>query len=44
MIAIRALDGTEVVVNQDAVTLIVGPYRTISARTPMCTALIAGCW
>jgi hypothetical protein len=26
MIAIRALDGTEVIVNQDAVTLIVGPY------------------
>jgi hypothetical protein len=26
MIAIRALDGTEVVVNQDAVTLVVGPY------------------
>jgi len=26
MIAIRALDGTEVVVNQDAVTFIVGPY------------------
>jgi hypothetical protein len=26
MIAIRALDGTEVVVNQDAVTLVAGPY------------------
>jgi hypothetical protein len=26
MIAIRALDGTEVVINQDAVTLVVGPY------------------
>ena len=26
MIAIRALDGTEVVVNEDAVTLVVGPY------------------
>ena len=26
MIAIRALDGTEVVVNQDAVTFVVGPY------------------
>jgi hypothetical protein len=26
MIAIRALDGTEVVVNENAVTLIVGPY------------------
>jgi hypothetical protein len=26
MIAIRALDGTEIVVNQDAVTLVAGPY------------------
>ena len=26
MIAIRALDGTEVVVNESAVTLVVGPY------------------
>jgi hypothetical protein len=26
MIAVRALDGTEVVVNENAVTLIVGPY------------------
>jgi hypothetical protein len=26
MIAIRALDGTEVAVNQDAVTLVAGPY------------------
>jgi hypothetical protein len=26
MIAIRALDGTEVVVNEDAITLVVGPY------------------
>jgi hypothetical protein len=26
MIAIRALDGTEVVVNDDAVTLVAGPY------------------
>ena len=26
MIAIRALDGTEVVVNENAVTLVVGPY------------------
>jgi hypothetical protein len=26
MIAIRALDGTEVVVNEDAVTLVAGPY------------------
>jgi hypothetical protein len=26
MIAIRALDGTEVVVNQNAVTLVAGPY------------------
>jgi hypothetical protein len=26
MIAIRALDGTEIAVNEDAVTLVVGPY------------------
>ncbi|HMD62712.1 MAG TPA: hypothetical protein VKF83_01900 [Stellaceae bacterium] len=26
MIAVRALDGTEVIVNENAVTLIVGPY------------------
>ena len=26
MIAIRALDGTEIVVNEDAVTLVAGPY------------------
>ena len=26
MIAIRALDGTEVVVNENAVTLVAGPY------------------
>ncbi len=26
MIAIRALDGTEVVVNEDAITLVAGPY------------------
>jgi hypothetical protein len=26
MIAVRALDGTDVVVNEDAVTLVVGPY------------------
>src|SRR5260370_42222715 len=26
MIAIRALDGTEVVVNENAVTVVVGPY------------------
>ena len=26
MIAIRALDGVEVIVNENAVTLVVGPY------------------
>jgi hypothetical protein len=26
MIAVRALDGTEVVINEDAVTLVAGPY------------------
>jgi hypothetical protein len=26
MIAVRALDGTEIVVNEDAVTLVAGPY------------------
>jgi hypothetical protein len=44
MIAIRALDGTEVVVNEDAVTLSPARTPTISAVTPMCTVSIVECW
>lgn len=34
MIAIRALDGTDVVVNEEAVTLVVGPYpHDVGAHT-----------
>ena len=44
MIAIRALDGTEVVVNENAVTLVVGPYPHDLGPHTMCTASIAGCW
>ena len=44
MIAIRALDGTEVAVNENAVTLVAGPYPHDLALTHMCTASIAGCW
>jgi hypothetical protein len=44
MIVIRALDGTAVDVDENAVTLVSGPYPHDVGRTPMSTASSAVYW
>jgi hypothetical protein len=44
MIVIRALDGTAVYVDENAVTLVAGPFRMTSGGIPTSTASSAACW